>query len=228
MLTLSPQQARVIGVMLEKEITTPEQYPLSLNGLTNACNQKSSREPVMDLSESDVQNILDELDELHLISEQTGFGSRVVKYKHRFCNTEFGDLQFDDQQRALICVLLLRGAQSPGELRTRTNRLADFSNVTDVEASLDSLISHSAGTLVAQLAREPGKRDCRYVQLFSDIEPLSANQPDNNAVEASSFNENVSESVAESEDRIALLEQRVDKLSQQVVELTQLIDDLTS
>jgi len=143
MLKLSAQQCRVIGVMLEKEVTTPEQYPLSLNGLTNGCNQKSNRDPVMNLTESQVQELLDQLRAMHLISEQSGFGSRVVKYQHRFCNTEFGNLHFTDQQRAIIGVLLLRGPQTPGELRTRTSRLAPFDNVVAVEQALESLGSHS-------------------------------------------------------------------------------------
>lgn len=210
MISLSQEQCRVIGVMLEKEITTPDQYPLSLNGLTNACNQKSSREPVTDFSESDTQDIIDQLNALHLVAEQTGFGSRIVKHKHRFCNTEFGSLQLSPQQLAIICVLLLRGPQTPGELRTRTNRLADFSNVTDVETALDSLISHSEGVLVQKLAKEPGKRDCRYVQLFSEyiaLEPVLS--PTNSG----------------SEQRISDLEQQVAKLNQQVSQLMTLIKD---
>ncbi|WJG10390.1 DUF480 domain-containing protein [Aliiglaciecola sp. LCG003] len=164
---LTPLQCRVIGVLLEKEITTPDQYPLSLNGLTLGCNQKSNREPVLSLSESEVQDVLDELKEMKLVNEQTGFGSRVVKYKHRFCNTEFGDLKLSRQQLAITCVMLLRGAQTPGELRTRTNRLAEFANVTEVEQVLDYMQSLNGECLVAKLPREPGKRDARYMHLFS-------------------------------------------------------------
>lgn len=165
---LSPLQCRVIGVMLEKETTTPEQYPLSLNGLMNACNQKSNREPVMTLSESEVQNIIDELIQLNFVSDQGAFSGRVAKYAHRFCNTEFGSLKFTQQQRAIICVLLLRGPQTPGELRTRTNRLADFSNATEIEACLVQLQSLNGDQWVMKLEREPGKREARYAQLFSD------------------------------------------------------------
>ena len=114
LVTLTQLQARVIGVLLEKEVTTPEQYPLSLNSITTACNQKSNREPVMELTELEVQNTLDELRAKNMIFEQSG--SRATRYKHRFCNTEFSDLQLTPQQLAIICVMLLRGPQTPGEL----------------------------------------------------------------------------------------------------------------
>ncbi len=164
---LTPNECRVIGVMLEKESTTPDQYPLSLNGLTTGCNQKSNREPVLSLSEPEVQNILDDLAAKRQISELS-HGSRVAKYKHRFCNTEFGSLQLSEQQRAIICVLLLRGAQTPGELRTRTNRLASFSNVDEVEACLVELQELNGETLVQKLPREPGRRESRYRHCFSE------------------------------------------------------------
>lgn len=166
LIELTPIQARIIGVLLEKEITTPDQYPLSLNGLTLGCNQKSNREPVMQITESDVQNTLDELRDKKLIFEHTSSGSRVTKYKHRFCNTEFSDLKFNRQQLAIICVMLLRGPQTPGELRTRTNRLAEFANVDEVEASLNTLQNLNDLQLVTKLEREPGKRESRYAHLF--------------------------------------------------------------
>ncbi|MFT2092368.1 DUF480 domain-containing protein [Paraglaciecola sp. 2405UD69-4] len=180
---LSPLQARVIGVLLEKEITTPDQYPLSLNALTLGCNQKSNREPVMQLTESEVQNTLDELRDKKLIFEHTSSGSRVTKYKHRFCNTEFSDLKFSRQQLAIICVMLLRGPQTPGELRTRTNRLAEFANVDEVETALGSLHNLNDLQLITKLEREPGKRESRYGHLFcGDIDsevntPLQASNP---------------------------------------------------
>lgn len=166
---LTQHEARVIGVLLEKELTTPEQYPLSLNSLTSGCNQKTSREPVLSLSESEVQNTLDSLAKKRLISEQSGFGSRVVKYKHRFCNTEFSDLQLNPAQLAIICLLLLRGPQTPGELRTRSNRLHEFNDVSEVEHALIELARRDS-PLVALLAKEPGKREARYSQLFTTEE----------------------------------------------------------
>ncbi|MEP1553798.1 MAG: DUF480 domain-containing protein [Paraglaciecola sp.] len=172
---LTPLQARIIGVLLEKEITTPDQYPLSLNGLTLGCNQKSNREPVMQLTESEVQNTLDELRDKKLIFEHTSSGSRVTKYKHRFCNTEFSDLKFNRQQLAIICVMLLRGPQTPGELRTRTNRLAEFANVDEVETSLNTLQALNDLQLVTKLEREPGKRESRYAHLFCGPVETSVN-----------------------------------------------------
>ncbi len=162
---LSPHQQRVIGCLLEKQSTTPEHYPLSLNGLTNACNQKSNRDPVLNLTESDVQNALDELIDIRLVTVDEALSGRVNKYDHRFCNTEFSSLQFSAQQRAVICLLLLRGAQTPGELRTRSARLADFNNVDEVENALNKLIENEQ---VTKLPREAGKRESRYIHLFGE------------------------------------------------------------
>ncbi len=164
---LTLHEARVIGCLLEKEITTPEQYPLSLNALTLACNQKTSRDPVLDLTEAQVQDALDSLNKKRLINEQSGFGSRVVKYKHRFCNTEFSELQLSSAALAIVCLLLLRGPQTPGELRTRSNRLHDFKDVLEVEECIKQLINRDKPVLM-QLPREPGKRECRYSELFSE------------------------------------------------------------
>lgn len=164
---LSLYEMRVIGALMEKEVTTPDQYPLSLNALTTACNQKSNREPVLDLDEATVQLTLDGLLEKHLVMEQR-HGSRVLKYQHRFCNTEFSKLQLSKQEFGIICVLLLRGAQTPGEIRTRTNRLCEFRNVDEVEEVLEAMQHHSAGPLVCKLDREPGKRECRYMHMFNE------------------------------------------------------------
>lgn len=164
-LQLSMEQQRVIGCLLEKQSTTPEHYPLSLNALTNACNQKSNREPVVNYTEEQVQTTVDELISMRLVTVNEGLSGRVNKYDHRFCNTEFSHLQFDQQQRAIICLLLLRGAQTPGELKTRSSRLADFARIDDVEKSLEQLIQSNH---VKKLPRESGKRDCRYIHLFAD------------------------------------------------------------
>src|ERR1700753_861991 len=136
---LTALEARVIGCMIEKQITTPDQYPLSLNALVNACNQKSNRDPVLDLEERTVQQTLDDLGRKHLIVEKSGFGSRVPKYQHRFCNTEYGTLKLDPQELAIVCELLLRGPQPPGELRTRASRMAPFTEASEVEAALARL-----------------------------------------------------------------------------------------
>jgi len=164
---LTTLEARVIGCLIEKQITTPDQYPLSLNALTNACNQKSNRDPVMDLDEAAVQQTLDSLSKKHLVLEKSGFGSRVPKYQHRFCNTEFGTLKLDPQELAIVCELLVRGAQTPGELRTRASRMAPFAEVPQVEAALMRLADRPDGPFVVRLGREPGRRDSRWAQLFS-------------------------------------------------------------
>jgi uncharacterized protein YceH (UPF0502 family) len=163
---LTPYEARVIGSLIEKEIVTPDQYPLSLNALTNACNQKSSRDPVMALEEAVVQETIDGLIKKRLVSDKTGFGSRVVKYQQRFCNTDFGDLKFSAQELGIVCVLLLRGPQTPGELRTRTERLCKLDDVGEVESVLERLMEREDGPFVARLPREPGKRETRYAHLF--------------------------------------------------------------
>jgi len=164
--TLTLHETRVLGCLMEKEITTPEQYPLSLNSLTNACNQKSNRDPVLHLDESTVQDTVDELIKKHLVSEQTGFGGRVVKLRHRFCNTEFSELQFTDQEQAIICLMFLRGPQTPGELRTRSTRLCKFTDVREVETTLQNLTRDTSGPYVVKLPREPGKREARFMHLL--------------------------------------------------------------
>src|SRR5436305_3536168 len=148
---LSALEARVIGCLIEKQITTPDQYPLSLNALANACNQKSNRDPVLDLPEQTVQQTLDVLSKKHFVMEKSGFGSRVPKYQHRFCNTEFGTLKLSAQELAIVCELLLRGPQTPGELRARASRMATFSVVAQVEGALESLRTRVDGPFVLRL-----------------------------------------------------------------------------
>lgn len=164
---LNAREARVIGCLLEKQVTTPDQYPLSLNAITLACNQKTNREPVMDLSESEVQQLLDLLLRKHFLRTLSGFGNRVVKYEQRFCNSEFGQLKLSPAELAVIATLLLRGAQTPGELRTRTNRMHEFNDVSEVEQVLQQLATREDGPFVVRLAREPGKRESRFMHLFS-------------------------------------------------------------
>ncbi|EOC0207970.1 YceH family protein [Cronobacter dublinensis] len=162
----SALEARVIGCMLEKQVTTPEQYPLSVNGVVTACNQKTNREPVMNLSEAQVQEVLDQLVKRHYLRTVSGFGNRVTKYEQRFCNSEFGDLKFSPAEVALVTTLLLRGAQTPGELRSRASRMHEFSDTAALERALETLASREDGPFVTRLAREPGKRESRYMHLF--------------------------------------------------------------
>lgn len=212
-INLSFNEARVIGCLIEKEITTPEQYPLSLNALTNACNQKSNREPVLELDETTVQQTLDELVKQHLASEKSGFGSRITKYQHRFCNTEFSALQLSAQELGIICVMLLRGPQTPGELRTRTNRLCKFTDVGEVEVTLAQLASRSDGPLVVKLPREAGKRESRYAQLFCGDIPLEQLQV-------------VNQEGAGDDGRIDALELQVDELRQELRQIKEKLADL--
>ncbi|MBJ9830384.1 YceH family protein [Citrobacter freundii] len=163
---LTATEARVIGCLLEKQVTTPEQYPLSVNGVVTACNQKTNREPVMDLSESDVQEQLDNLVKRHFLRTVSGFGNRVTKYEQRFCNSEFGNLKLSAAEVAIITTLLLRGAQTPGELRSRASRMYEFSDMAEVESTLENLANREDGPYVIRLSREPGKRESRYMHLF--------------------------------------------------------------
>lgn len=175
---LAPIEARVIGSLIEKQITTPDQYPLSLNALVLACNQKSNRDPVLELDEATVRDCLDDLIRRHLVSERSGFGSRVPKFQQRFCNTEFSTLQFTAQELGILCELLLRGPQTPGELRSHTARLCTFADVGEVEATLKRLMGRESGPLVTRLAREPGRRESRYMQLFTgEAPPAAAAEP---------------------------------------------------
>lgn len=168
---LTPEEARIIGCLMEKAVTTPDNYPLTLNALTNACNQKSSRYPVMSLQPGDVQRISRELKEKHLISIEEGFKNNTEKYAQRFCNTLLGELQFDQAEYAIICLLLLRGAQTPGEIRSRSGRLHGFEDNQQVVESLKALLDREGGPIVARLPRQSGRMDHEYAHLFSgDIE----------------------------------------------------------
>ena len=171
---LTAHEARVIGCLIEKQTATPDQYPLSLNALTNACNQKSNRDPVLALEEREVQAVVDGLVRRQLVLEKSGFGSRVPKFQHLFCNTQFGSPRFSPQGTAIVCELLLRGPQTPGELRTHAARLAPLRDVSEVERELEDLMTRPDGPFVARLAREPGRRESRYMHLFSGEAPPQA------------------------------------------------------
>lgn len=172
-MALSAQALRIIGSLLEKQVTTPELYPLSLNALVSACNQKTNREPVMNLSEADVQAQLDALEKKHLVTANSGFGQRVSKYEQRFCNSAFGNMRLNSAEVAVLTLLFLRGAQTPGELRSRSGRLHAFNDVEEVEYTLAQLSARDEGPMVVRLAREPGKRECRYMHLFGDEETVA-------------------------------------------------------
>jgi uncharacterized protein len=210
---LSAHEARVIGSLIEKQITTPEQYPLSLNALVLACNQKSNRDPVLELTVQAVQELIDALSRKHLVIEKSGFGSRVPKYQQRFCNTEFSALQFTAQERAILCELLLRGAQTPGELRSRASRMAPFSDVSEIEAALNKLAQDPAGPRVVQLPREPGRRDSRYAHLFSgEVHAV----PSDSGTSESAIEPNFGEPTKTLTERVSALEQQVRDLREEL------------
>ena len=206
---LSALEARVIGCLIEKQITTPDQYPLSLNALVNACNQKSNRDPVMEVDEVTIQGSVDQLARKHFVIEKSGFGSRVPKYQHRFCNTEYGTLKLTAQELAIVCELLLRGPQTPGELRTRASRMAAFSEVGQVEAALESLRTREDGPFVVRLPREPGRRDSRYAHLFSGAVAVPA-------IEDAPPTVAVSNVAAETPSRLDRLEEQVRRLREEL------------
>lgn len=221
---LDAQEARIIGCLIEKQIATPDQYPLSLNALVAACNQRSNRDPVMDLGEIDVQAALDRLARRQLVLERSGFGSRVRKYQHLFCNTEFGSLKFSPRGTAIVCELLLRGPQTPGELRSRASRLAPFGDVDDVEAELEALMTRPDGACVVRLAREPGRREARYAHLFGgeiDVVAETAADAAHAPVAARAEPRRVPDAApnADHERRIAALEAAVEALGRELAAL---------
>lgn len=206
---LTAVEARVVGSLLEKQVTTPEQYPMSVNGVVTACNQKTNREPVMDLKEHDVQDTLDSLVKRHFLRTLSGFGNRVTKYEQRFCNSEFGNLKLSAAEVAVVTTLLLRGAQTPGELRTRAARMFEFTDMAQVEATLETLANREDGPFVVRLPREPGKRESRYMHLFSgEVDASALAAPQNSAQPA----EDLTARVEQLENEVAELKQRLDSL----------------
>ncbi len=217
---LDDLELRVIGCLLEKQATTPDQYPLSLNALVSACNQKSNRDPVLDVDEPTVQRTIDALVRKHLVLERSGFGSRVPKYQHLFCNTEYSSLKFPPRELAIVTELLLRGPQTPGELRSRAARIAAFTDVAEVEAALQSLRDREEGPLVVRLPREPGRRESRYAHRFGGEPPPAA--PDEAA-----HDEPAHDQAAPTTARDGLAE-RVDRLEEDLRRLRAQLDELAS
>jgi hypothetical protein len=209
---LTAAQARVVGALVEKEITTPDYYPLSMNALINACNQRSNREPVMDLDEDDVRQALHGLEDHGLAGRARGQDSRVAKYEHRLGEA----FNFTRAETALICVLLLRGPQTPGELRGRTERMHRFDEVADVLAGMQKLMEREP-PLVVVLPRQPGTKESRYAHLLSG-QPDIATTPPLVAPPA--------EVSPEQESRIAELESAVAELQRDFAALRAKIDSL--
>ena len=211
---LSDIEIRVLGALLEKARTTPDSYPLSLNALTNACNQTSNREPVMSLTDIAVSAAVDALRKRSLVRAIVRSGGAVTKYMHLMDET----LGLVNRQLALLCVLMLRGPQTAGELRTRTQRLHDFDDVADVESALEALASRDPEPLVVLLPRRPGQREERWAHTFA---PLSASQLAGEAAARTADEGSSAERtpVGAADDRVARLEAELSALRQEVAEL---------
>ena len=210
---LTEIETRVLGSLIEKDITTPDYYPLSLNALVNACNQKNNRDPVMTLDESAVRDALASLQEKRLAGPASGADSRVTKFEHRLQEV----FNFDRREIAVVCVLLLRGPQTPGELRSRADRMYHFEALDDVVSTLDRLAQREP-PLAAILPRQPGTKESRYTHLFSGEPPMS------DAGESASVARSPSPSTASANstaDRLATLEDEIASLRQQVSEVQQ-------
>ena len=211
---LTAAEARVLGALTEKEATTPEYYPLSLNALVNACNQRSNREPVMNLDEDDVRQALHSLEDKSLAGRARSAEGRVTKYEHWLGEA----FNFTRAEQALICVLLLRGPQTPGELRGRTERIHQFDEIADVLAGLQKLMEREP-PLAAILPRQPGTKESRYAHLFSvPVELPFSPQGDSPADPAPTGHE----------ERIAQLEATVARLWQEITDLRQKLDSLSA
>ena len=201
---LTDAEARVLGSLIEKDVTTPDYYPLSLNALVNACNQKSNRDPVMNLDEDGVRQALRALDKNDLAGPADSFDGRVTKYEHRLQEA----YNFDRRETAILCVLLLRGPQTPGELRSRSERMHSFDDLSEVESTLQRLMKREP-PLVKILPRQPGTKEARYAHLLAgDVEAIQPEakpeMPRNNFGDA---------------DRIAHLEYQVSQLQNEVAGL---------
>lgn len=214
-LHLNDIEVRVLGSLIEKDITTPDYYPLSLNALVNACNQKNNRDPVMTLDENTVRDALSSLQERRMAGPASGADSRVTKYEHRLQEV----FNFDRREIALVCVLLLRGAQTPGELRGRAERMYRFETLDDVQSALQKLMDREP-SLVRVLPRQPGTKEARYMHLFSgDYIPATTT-----SVAASS-----SDPARSSDDeRISNLEAAVSSLRSEVEELKRQFSDFAA
>jgi uncharacterized protein YceH (UPF0502 family) len=202
---LTDVEVRVLGSLIEKDITTPDYYPLSLNALVNACNQKNNRDPVMTLEDDSVSHALATLQEKRLAGPASGADSRVTKYEHRLQEV----FNFDRREIAILCVLLLRGPQTPGELRSRTERMYRFEALDDIVSTLDRL-GQRQPPLAAILPRQPGTKESRYLQLFSGDAPPAELLPVRAPARSSP-----------DDDRLGHLENEVLELKREVVEMQQ-------
>jgi len=205
---LTPIEARILGALIEKQMTTPDYYPLTLNALTNACNQKSTRDPVMHLSDMEVLDNIQSLSDKFLITERQLSGSRVNKYSHRLSDDAIEKYTFSKQELAILCILLLRGPQTIGEIRTRTTRLCEFDNLPQVESTLTKLAERDDGPYVIALARQAGRREGRFAHLFFEqSHDQQPNQQHDTTNQITATIEN--DRLTQLEQRIAILEEEL-------------------
>jgi uncharacterized protein YceH (UPF0502 family) len=210
-IVLTPVEARVLGSLVEKEITTPEYYPLSLNALANACNQKNNREPVTNLDEDQIRQALHGLEDDGLAGVARGTESRVTKYEHRMQEV----FNFTRGEVAVVCVLLLRGPQTPGELRGRTERMHRFEELSDVQATLQRLMQREP-PLAKVLPRQPGTKEARYAHLLAgDVVEAAPN---------TALVESGASTMAQLEAEVTALRQEVAELRGQVERLLRLVE----
>ena len=221
-ISLTRTEARVLGVLLEKAATTPDQYPLSLNAVTTGCNQKSNRDPVTNIDQTENIAALDGLVRKHLIRERSDAGSRVAKYAHRLSGSLGLTYDFKDEELAVLCVLLLRGAQTVGEIRVRTGRLHAFDGLSAVEKVLDRLTAHADGTYVRRLERESGRKEARFMQLLCEEDAVSTGAgAATGIVDADAVRRDLSPRDCEpvADERLERLEQEVAELKRELREL---------
>ena len=210
---LTPVEARVLGSLIEKEVTTPDNYPLSLSALIAACNQKSNRDPVMNLGEEQILEALDGLTAKHLTWERTPSGSRVTKYAHRLSNALGLQYDFTSEEIGVLCVLMLRGPQTVGEIRARSDRLCKLDNLSEVERVLQRLSVREDGPYVAKLARRPGRKESRYSHLL-----CGGVEDEKEGVGLRGVGVETT-----MEERVSELEQRVEEMSRELAELRGLL-----
>jgi uncharacterized protein len=220
-LTIDPVCVRILGTLIEKETTTPDYYPMTLNSLINACNQKSNREPVMQLSEETVMNALDDLKAKRLIWQRTVFGARAMKYEHNIKSF----FEFTDKQLAVLCILMLRGPQTIGEIRLRTERMCTFESLEEAESAVRSLIAQDDGPLVLELPRQPGRKEPRFIHLFSGKQWADES---GKTVDAPSGDTSPVADGKSSGERIAELENLVSDLQVQIAKLRREFEEFRS
>jgi uncharacterized protein len=212
---LTPEEARVIGCLMEKSVVTPDLYPLTLNSLTNACNQKSSRNPVMNMTQGEVQHTVRGLADKNMVHIEENFKRGVEKYSHRFCNTRYSELQLNEAQFSIICLMLLRGPQTPGELRAHSGRLHTFADNAEVVVELEGLIDYHGNQLVVKLPRMAGRKDSEYTHQFCGPVDIESYESKAQVAGASRSSERVS---------VSELAQRVTELEEELAELKKFLE----